>query len=297
MFAAAAGLACSICQPVDAQVDAADQFANPLPESGRWFPNDGSGTGFFIEVQNGIVAGLYAGGDANGNSVWLSFRGVLQPGATVDGEGAWILDADLLRFSGTDCIIDCTDGAVGERSFEDVGDIRIDFRARSQGMVWVDDQPVREIAPLYFGVARTEVNPSMPPVFMPQLQGKWVVALASSEGFPDEYLGAAVIEIGERVSETLPRPPTSPAETPQFLHRNPIVDDPDGMFPPDSEIECIVFVDPKLEPLCSLVFQSGPMASFRVDFDWITDARLTVRQTSGVSGDGFLYQLFKLNYD
>lgn len=154
MFAVTAGVAFAICQPVHAQVDAADQFANPLPESGRWFTNDGSRTGFFIEVQNGIVAGLYVGGDANRDNAWMSFSGVLQLGFSGDGDIAWILDADLLRFADTGCIIDCTGSVVDESSFEVVGHIRIAFRGRSEGRAWIDDQPVREITTIDSDVAR-----------------------------------------------------------------------------------------------------------------------------------------------
>jgi len=299
MFAVTAGLVCVIGQPVHAQVEAADQFANPLPESGRWFTNDGSRTGFFIEVQNGIVAGLYVGGDANGDNAWASFSGVLQPGATTDVEAVWILDTDLLRFAGTGCIIDCMDAAVGESSFEVVGDIRIDFRGRSQAMVWIDDQPVREIAPIYFGVERTEINRSAPPVFLPELEGKWVVARASSGDFPDSYSGAAVIEIGPRTSEpavNLPEPPPDD-EFAETVYINPIVDDPDDFFPEDSSIRCTVFEDRTVEPRCFIDFRLGPMEGLSIDFDTITDTRLTVIQPSDVIGDAAQFQLFRLNHD
>lgn len=291
-----AGLFVVVAQPTHGQVEAIDQLANPLPESGRWFTNDGSRTGFFIEVQAGIVAGLYVGGDANGKNVWLSFNGVLQPGATTDGEGVWILDTDLLRISASGCIIDCSDAVAGQSSFEDVGDIRIDFRGRSEGMVWVDDQPVREIAPLYFGVGLSQINPVAPPVFLPELEGKWVVARASGTGFPEEYLDAAVIEIGERTVESLPVFAASPPDAPKFRYRNTIIDDPDEMFPADAVIECTTFVDATIEPTCFISYEVGPMASFAIDFDWISDTRVTVLQ----SFDDFSivqFQLFRLNHD
>lgn len=289
-------LAGAMSQAGHAQAGAADQFANPLPESGRWFANDGSRTGFFIEVQNGIVAGLYVGGDADGDNAWLSFSGELQPGATVDVEGVWILDTDLLRFSGTGCIVDCIDAAAGQSSFEDVGDIRIDFSGRSAGTVWIDDQPAREIAPIYFGVERTEINPVAPPVFLPEFEGKWVVAHASDDGLPDEYLGAGVIGIGERDTEVLPVLITPRPDTPELRYRNPIIDDPDDMFPPGSVIECTTFVDATLEPSCFISTEPEPMSGFWIDFDWASDSRLTVVRTSDGSS-AIQFQLFRLNHD
>jgi len=178
-----------------------------------------------------------------------------------------------------------------------VGDIRIDFRRRNQGTAWVDGQAVREIAPIYFGVDRTEINPVAPPVFLPELAGKWVVARSRRDGLPDEHPGAAVIEIGERVSEELPRLPAAPPDTPLSRHRNSIIDDPDEMFPANSEIVCTTFVDETIEPFCLLNFPADPLTTFRIDFDSITDARVTVLESAGQDDDSIQYQLFKLNHD
>lgn len=298
LTAATACLA-TLIQPARAQVDAVDQYDNPLPESGRWFTNDGSRTGFFIEVQAGIVAGLYVGGDADGDNAWLSFSGILQPVApATDPEGGWILDTDLLRFAGTGCIVECSDGSVGQSTFEDVGDIRIDFLGRSQARVWIDDQPVRDIAPIFFGVDLVELNPVAPPIFLPDLAGKWVVAKADSTEFPDEYRSAAVIEIGERTVEELALPEDPPPDAQNFRHGYPIIEDPDEMFPANSWIQCATFVDASLRPSCLLLFELGPMAQFRIPFDSITDSRLTVVQSFDVVGGGTLqYNLLKLNHD
>ena len=152
VIAAAAGLG-AFTQPAGAQFEALDQFANPLPESGRWFTNDGSRTGFFIEVQGGVLAGLYVGDDADGNNAWLSFSGLLQPGELPSApEGGWILETDLLQFAGAGCIVACAGPSARPSTFADVGDIRINFLGRSLARVWIDDQPAREIAPIFFGV-------------------------------------------------------------------------------------------------------------------------------------------------
>lgn len=296
---AAIAFVAAFTQPAGAQFEAPDQYDNPLPESGRWFANDGSRTGFFIEVQGNWLAGLYVGGDAEGDNVWLSFSGVLQPvPVSDDPEGGWVLETDLLRFAGTGCIIDCAGGNAGPGTFEVVGDIRIDFLGRSLAQVWVDDQPVRKIAPIFFGVERAELNPVAPPLFLPDLAGKWVVAKAQSSEFPDDYRGAAVIEIGDRTVEELALPVDPLPGTPNFRYRYPIIDDPDAMFPMGSFIECTISFDATRRPLCLLLFELGPMAQFDVRFDSITDSRLTVVQSFDVVGGGTLqYQLLKLNHD
>jgi len=300
--AAIAAIACvaAFTPTAEAQFEVPDQYANPLPESGRWFANDGSRTGFFIEIQGRVLAGLYVGGDAEGDNAWLSFSGVLEPITVIDDpEGGWILETDLLRFTGTGCIVDCLDASTGPSTDEDVGDIRIDFLGRSLARVQVDDQPVREIAPIYFGVERAELHPQAPPLFLPDLAGKWVVAKAQFTEFPDDYRSAAVVEIGEPTVEELALPQDPSPGTPNFRYRYPIIDDPEEMFPTGSFIECTRFVDASLRPSCLLLFELGPMAQFDIRFDSITDARLTVLQSFDVPSlnDTLHYQLLKLNHD
>src|SRR6056297_4344 len=297
VIAAAAGLG-AFTQPARAQLETSDQFANPLPESGRWFVNDGSRTGYFIEVQGQVLAGLYVGGDADGENAWLSFSGALQPVDVFDdGEGGWVLETDLLRFAGTGCIVDCAGASTGPSTYEDVGDIRIEFLGRALARVQVDDRPVRDIAPIYFGVERTELHPQAPPLFLPDFAGKWVVAKSLFSEFPDEYREAAVIEIGRRTVEQLDLPDDPDPDAQNVRYVNPIIDDPDGMFPPDSWIECITFVNPSRRPWCLILFPLGPMASFQISFDSITDSRLTVLETTDVILPITQYQLIKLNHD
>lgn len=297
LFALAVATACFTIS-THGQVDEHDRFANPLPESGRWFTNDGSRTGFFIEVQDGVLAGLYVGGDADGDNAWLSFSGRLQPiDRWEDPEGGWILETDLLRFSGIGCIIDCAGGDPAQSTYEDVGDIRIDFLGRGLARVWIDDQPVREIAPIFFGVDRVEVHPQAPPLFLPDFAGKWVVAKANDQDFPDRYLDVAIIEIAERTVEHLELPADPDPDTQNVRYVNPIIDDPDGIFPTDARIECTTFVDSSRRPSCFVLYRLGPMAQFAIPFDSITDSRLTVLETTDVIPPTVQYRLIKLNHD
>lgn len=222
----------------------------------------------------------------------------MAPGATTEGEGVWILESDLLRFAGTGCIVDCSGAVNGESSYADVGDIRIDFRGSSAGTVWIDDRSALEIAPIYFGVERVVVNESDPPLFLPDLEGQWVVAAASSADFPERYLGAAVIEIGPRSREGVPTVPTPPpGPVPVAREVFPIISDPDGLFPAESEIGCTIYLTSTVKPFCRVDFQLGPMSSFSIDFDSISDARFTVLEVSDLVGSSVQYQLFRLNHD
>jgi len=272
-------------------------FANPYPESGRWFANDASRTGLFIEVQNGIVAGLYVGADGSGDDVWLSFSGRLEGRASTDFSDGWILDTELLRFSGAGCIVDCLGDAPVDSTFETVGEIRLEFLGRNEGIVSVGGGEARAIAPIQFGVVTREIRPIDPPRFLPDLEGQWVVASASSSGFPQSITGSTVVTLGPASSETFPvlsvPPPRSIVET--ITH--PIVEDTEARFPPDSVIECNRFSRAGEIPECFLVFPSGPMALFSIPFDTISDARFTVIQQFDVPGDSIQHTFFRLNHD
>lgn len=76
----------------------------PYPQIGFWFDPDRSGSGFNIDLQNGILAGAYYGYSEDGQAQWFTFSGRLQRSETA-GE-YWTLDTELLRFSGGSCI-DC----------------------------------------------------------------------------------------------------------------------------------------------------------------------------------------------
>jgi hypothetical protein len=85
-----------------------DFLLNPYPETGAWDAKDDSKTGFFMEVQNGIMAGAYFGADAAGGNVWLIFSGQLQPVIGGDGlQSGWVLESPLRQTTAAGCILDC----------------------------------------------------------------------------------------------------------------------------------------------------------------------------------------------
>jgi len=76
----------------------------PYPRSGFWYDPQRSGTGFTIEMQQGVLSGAYYGFDETGARTWYIFSGALQP-SEQPGE-YWAVETDLLEFSGGACI-DC----------------------------------------------------------------------------------------------------------------------------------------------------------------------------------------------
>ncbi len=76
----------------------------PYPRSGFWYDPQRSGSGFSIEMQQGILSGAFYGFDETGARTWYIFNGTLQP-SEQPGE-YWTVETDLLEFSGGGCI-DC----------------------------------------------------------------------------------------------------------------------------------------------------------------------------------------------
>ncbi len=100
-----------------------DFLLNPFPETGAWDAKDGSKTGFFMEVQNGIMAGAYFGADAAGDNVWLIFSGQLQPlnTDTDNLQDGWVLESPLRRTSAAGCILNCAPPAETDPVTDAVG--------------------------------------------------------------------------------------------------------------------------------------------------------------------------------
>jgi hypothetical protein len=115
------------------------------PSSGIWYNPDQPGTGFTLEVQDGMVAGYYFLYDEEGNPQWLMFTGPLEPGEV--GGVRWRLDAELMRISGGACL-HCP-----FQPFEDieiVGELSLEFFWRNHGRFSVDGQAVQNIVPLFY---------------------------------------------------------------------------------------------------------------------------------------------------
>lgn len=287
-----------------------DLFFNDYPESGRWFANDGSRTGFFIEIQDGVLAGLYVGADRDGNNVWLNFSGRLEPRfpdeERPDLQQGWQLSSQLVQITGGGCIIFCSqESEPDDLVVGSVGGIRFDFIGRNHAVFRIDEnQPLTtsnessnpgRVAPLYFGVAATAHDPDQPLAAMPDLEGGWVVARSESQS---SSTGSSVIELGQRQVET---PPTLAAPPPGYLKRivrHPVIGDAEGLLPEDTTIRCDFFAagrEPRQQ--CGLEHSNDSMSVFEIDFNSISDTNFTVFQTFDTSDDVVRYKFFRLEYD
>jgi len=261
-----------------AQVD--DRFFNPQPESGRWFADDGTLTGFFLEIQDGIVAGLYVGADGMGNNIWLNFSGRLNPVIQQQIQVGWRLESELYWITGNGCILGCDtiSGFPAEPIIGPVGAIELVFSGRTAGEFSIDGTPPVPIRPIQFGVIETEG--------FPDLAGTWAVAIAAAQQFP-EHNAAALVEIGPGVAQPLPIGPAPASGTAFLVLRHPIIRDRDDVFADDSAIECtfrVAAAELGLDnPACQVISSvAQPRFGFTVNRDWISDSRITmIRSSSG----------------
>lgn len=199
---------CLVCLPVSgyAQGQDLDFLLNPYPETGAWDAKDDSKTGFFMEVQNGIMAGAYFGADAAGDNVWLIFSGPLQPRIADAGErqDGWVLESPLRRTTAAGCILDCDTAAAPDPVTDAVGQITLEFSGRSQATFSVDDSEPTEIYPTYWGNAAFAFDPEQPQLFLPNLTGTWV-SVSTTQGQFDAFdSDIAIMEIGERQVSSFP---------------------------------------------------------------------------------------------
>lgn len=306
-----------------------DRLLNDFPESGRWFANDGSRTGFFIEIQDGILAGLYVGAGGDGNNVWLNFSGRLQarfpdPDRPSMQHG-WRLESELIQITGGGCVLFCSEESSGfNPRILNVGRIRIDFPGRNRGAFVVEElrevsgestlvvTKTGEITPIIFGVESLIGDPGSPLVALPDLAGEW---LAVRTPTPLDEVGTATAEVSATVSRAgilrlgprLPEPEMasddeSPADP--LAVRHVIELDSEGFFPEGSELKCEFFlVAPfgtsevgTVQPHCRIDSPSGSLQSFEAPSNSITDARFNLVDQVGAE-DAVVIQLTRLNHD
>ncbi|MGK7294415.1 MAG: hypothetical protein ACNS61_01140 [Candidatus Wenzhouxiangella sp. M2_3B_020] len=271
----------------------------PWPESGRWFADDGSKTGFFIEVQDGVLAGLYVGADAVGDNLWLSFSGRLQPRFPnpeyPDDQRGWQLQSDLVQFRGGGCIVDCPEPPLtpGPLIVEPLGRIDVRFSGRSRATFRVDEGDPVEIRPIYFGVAAAAPDSRQPDAVLPDLEGPWMVAKFGADSRLPDATGA--IELGPRTG-AFPIIPVPPPGTPTAQVEHAVTSDPDALLPEDASLFCTFY---STDPLrrCGFFYTLGPMSSMSIDFESISDARFTMIQSFDVVGDFVRYEFFRLGHD
>lgn len=282
--------------PVAAQTEDADPFFNPHPETGMWFPNDGSGTGIILEVQADIMVGALFGADASGDNTWLLFSGELVPriNAEIDQQVGWMLDTTLFRTTGSACIVDCPPGEnAGAPVTTEAGQITLEFIGRSAATFRVDDAPAKPIAPFYFGVLARRTDPDNALEAMPDLTGTWLLVSDMGDDDKDVTGGVAIARIGHP-DITLVQTESGvkilqeivyPVEFSSSLTRQLTCKFERKEEHPEEPPRC--FMDPGFAPI-----DVGT-----VDFYDISDSRFTVFSSSDVVGDITRTDFFRVGYD
>lgn len=224
------------------------QFLGSYPHTGAWFARDGSNTGFFLDIQNGTLAGVYFGFDDAGDNVWLLFNGSLQQAPSPDSDIDWTLQASLTRSANGGCILNCGADDNPPRTTEAVADIQIEFNGRSSATFSIDSGDSTAIIPLFFGTPAivSEVPDGL--FAQPNIEGTWVVArgtLASDDdGNPASLQfaeSASIIEIGELEILTSLIGQVPLPQGVEMIVRAPITSDPAELFPTNSFVSCTYF--------------------------------------------------------
>lgn len=128
----------------------------PYPRSGFWFDPERSGSGFTIQVENGVLAGAYYGYESDGARTWYTFSGKL---LRSEEKGVyWQLEADLNQFSGGDCI-DCA----YRKPSAPVALKKLKLKVLRRGFIsyQLDDGEVLHVTPLVFGTAMNNHFPAL----------------------------------------------------------------------------------------------------------------------------------------
>ena len=165
----------------------------PTPRSGFWHDVDRPGSSMTLENQGGIWAGVYYGYDEAGTATWYLYSGI--PEHAAEGTGYWTLDADLLQFTGGNCI-QCEAGEpemTGSR-----GRLELSVVQRNLIRYRVDGGETHTMQPLVWGTQMKPVSEDAAEVRLPQME------------YPDfswddpAYAAASwvVTERGERIGGT-----------------------------------------------------------------------------------------------
>lgn len=284
-----------------------DSLFNPFPETGAWFANDGSSTGFFLEFVNRQVGGAYFGSDSEGNNVWLTFSGLLDPLNVENGpdfEPGWVLTTNLNQVSNTGCILNCSPNLPSSDPVSSsVGEISFIFSGRNAATFSIDGSELVNIIPLLFGVSATSNNPAEPLEFLPNMQGTWVIA----EGLPievgDSFLRSSATNFGEASSiidigfqETIPLN-TGDA----FLQVSaPITRSTNPLFS-GADINCIFSAlgqDPEnSSPDCNITGPNITTGGINLPFAFISDVRFVGWMPVSVGNEQIRFEGFRLGAD
>lgn len=159
------------------------QSDGPIPVQGNWYNPQQSGSGYLIDVQNGILSGFYFGYTAEGEPTWLSFNGPLE--ASEDANINWQIEAPLVKFTGGNAF---NQSHQFPTIIEETGDvIKLDFLFAHYATVQINEGEIQRIIPINYGVAQEQDFEESEYKF-PELEGIWTYVFKINHPDIDERL-------------------------------------------------------------------------------------------------------------
>jgi len=146
------------------------------PFNGTWYNPEQSGTGFSIDVQNGILFGVYYGYDDTGKPLWLTFVNDLV--ASEEPNIMWILDADLRAFKNGNSF---NNDYIAPELSNYNGQIHIKFTQKNHAIFRVNNGREQNIVPIIFNMPTTVAFPEQTSYKFPELEGIWTFAYNYSD--------------------------------------------------------------------------------------------------------------------
>jgi len=271
--------------------DCESRINAPYPSSGAWANTDLTGSGFNLQVQNGVLVGFHYGYNGQGQPEWLLFNGPLMPGPA-DSPVQWQFEASLSRFSGGSCF-DC---AFQEPSGQDsVGTIRLEFMQRNHASFQFNDEEKQFMVPLLYGSGGYAHFAETTPYLFPELGADgenvspWVLTFYDAES--DDNLQNAFI-FHFLPSELIMSPQTGPIITFHTRETFSLASPATASvtihcrdFVGGGNIECKLFLDTFFQNAVDL----GPY--------WMPVGNLGANRFLAESEDGKTVEGFRLQYD
>ncbi|MCF6318935.1 MAG: hypothetical protein L3J83_06615 [Proteobacteria bacterium] len=156
--------------PVSPCVDCEQFTTKTEPFNGTWYNPDQSGTGFSIDVQNGILFGTYYGYDEQGKAIWLTFVGDLVP--SDEPNVMWTVDTDLLQFENGNAF---NQDYTAPMATNYQGQIHLKFTQKNHALFSVNNGEEQNIVPIIFGMPASANFPEQTSYRFPELEGVWTL--------------------------------------------------------------------------------------------------------------------------
>jgi hypothetical protein len=154
-----------------------------LPEPGFWHDPHEPGSGFTLEVQQGVLAGAFLTYDPAGAPIWYSFSGELNRGP-VDSNVLWKASATAKKSSEGACA-GCEYRAPDEATV--AGEFEFEFLQRALGRYRFNEGVWHFIRPLNFAyAAHAEFAPESS-YAVPELDGPWVLVFRNRTALDEAH--------------------------------------------------------------------------------------------------------------